>query len=107
MFIVTPAIVEVKPATAADVFPLALRDVYQEIEADARDLADEMTEEDRQAAEDDYWAAMDEATLERMAGEAHYTDLTDSGLIPWRPGTGGLASGGAPLPRRPRRRASR
>ncbi len=83
MFIVTPEVAEVNPATAADVFPLALRNAYQEIEADARDLADPMTEADRQAAEDAYWAAMDEATLERMAGEAHYADLIDSGLMPW------------------------
>ncbi len=81
MQMIPPAIVEVKPA--ADVFPLAFRDAYQEIEADARDLADDMTEEDRQAAENAYWAAIDEATLERMAGEAHYADLIDSGLMPW------------------------
>ncbi len=80
MFIVTPEVAEVKPA---DVFPLALRDVYQEIEADARDLADEMSDADREAAEDAYWAAMDEATIEGMAGEARYADLVDSGLMPW------------------------
>ena len=80
MIIVTPEAAEVKPA---DVFPLAFRDAYQEIEADARDLADEMSDADREAAEDAYWAAMDEATLERMAGESRYADLVDSGLMPW------------------------
>ncbi len=83
MQMIPPAIVEVKTATLADAFPLAFRTELDFIEADARDLADEMSEADGEAAEDAYWAAMDEATLERMAGEAHYADLIDSGLWPW------------------------
>ncbi len=83
MINLTPEVAAVKTVTAAVGFPLAFRDVFQEIEADARALADETTDADREAAEDAYWAAMDEATLERMAGEAHYADLVDSGLMPW------------------------
>ncbi len=79
--IISPAIVDVKPAAAA--FPLAFRAELDLVESDARDLADEPTEADRQAVEDAYWAAMDEATLEAMAGEARYADLVDSGLMPW------------------------
>ena len=79
--IITPAPAIVKPA--AETFPLAFRTELDLIEADARDLADEMSEADREAAEDAYWAAMDEATLERMAGESRYADAIDSGQMPW------------------------
>ncbi len=83
MQMIPPAIVEVKTATLADAFPLALPDEYMALEADARALAEEMSEADREAAEDAYWAAMDEATLERMAGESRYSELVDAGLMPW------------------------
>src|SRR4051812_17869217 len=96
MITVTPAFESVKAVTAAEVFPLAYRDVYQEIEADARDLADEMSDADREALEDAYWAAMDEATLGRMAGGSRYADLIASGLPPGEPDRGPGWSG--PLP---------
>ena len=57
MQMIPPAIVEVKPA--ADVSPLAFRTELDLIEADARDLVDEMSDADREAAEDAYWGAMD------------------------------------------------
>ncbi len=80
--IIAAAPAAVNPAPA-DVLHLGFRTELDFIEADARDLADEMSEADGEAAEDAYWAAMDEATLEAMAGEARYADLVDSGLTPW------------------------
>ncbi len=80
--IIAAAPAAVNPAPA-DVLHLGFRTELDFIEADARDLADPTTDADREALEDAYWAAMDEATLERMAGESHFADAIDSGLMPW------------------------
>ena len=81
--ILTPAAAIVKPAPAAETFPLGYATQIDLLERDARDMAGLSTEDDEAAAWDAHWDAMDEATMERMADEAAFADRYESGEMPW------------------------
>lgn len=67
MITVTPAAAEVKPATAADVFFLGLPTELDLIERDARDMFDDLTDEE----------------IDAMADESAAYAMYESGLGTW------------------------